>query len=215
MRARVRVATAVGAGALVAVTLAACTSDGGTTTDSSAPASSSSAPATSAAPTTSAPPTTGPTGSPTTASPTASPTTSTSTSPTTPALAACAALDVAVTRVPGAAGVTYGLVTVTSRESARCSLPGIPSLRLLDSARSPVTAVATAITVSQAVTALDPGGVASTLLEDRSDTCQANTRSAFVEVQATPAAAKVVAALSLPPCSLSVKPFTPGAQPAP
>ena len=139
-----------------------------------------------------------------------------SSTPTTPTLPLCATLDVAVTRVPGAAGVTYGLVSVTSRGTARCQLAGIPSLRLLDASRSPMTAVATAIPVpGGTATTLDPGGVASTLLEDRSGDCQADTRSSYVEVKATTAAPTVVAELSLPPCALSVKPFVPGAQPSP
>ncbi|MHA3700951.1 DUF4232 domain-containing protein [Jatrophihabitans sp. YIM 134969] len=207
-------------GALGVLALAGCTSGGGTAGGSTAattsavpttssPTSSSPLPSDSDTATTSAPPT------PTSSAPTSTAPTGPTGSPTAPALAACADLDVTATRVPGAAGITYGLISVTNRGTSRCGLPGVPALRLLDASRGPVTAVAAAVGAGGAAGALEPGATASTLLQDSSSTCQANSRSAFVEVQATTAAPKVVVALSLPPCTLSVRPFTPGTQPTP
>ena len=219
-RARVRLTALACTGVAGLAVLAGCGSDGGTTTPTSAAPVTSTAgtPTTSDDPSSSAAPTaspTTPTTSPTSSSAPSSSPPSTPPSSSPPALAACGDLTVTATRVPGAAGVTFGLVTVTNRGSARCALPGVPALRLLDASRSPMTPLATAATSSGAATTLEPGGVGSTLLEDRSATCQANQRSTYVEVQATTAAEKVVLALALPPCSLSVKPFVPGSQPSP
>lgn len=217
-----RRAGAAGLGAvlavLLAVLLAGCTSDGGTVSPTSATPPSTSVSTTppsspdSSVPNppteTETPPT--PTGSST---PTTAPPTTGTTAP--PALAACEDLAVAVTRVPGGGGVTYGLISVTSRQGTACSLPGVPSVRLLDANRAAMTGTASADGSAPGGLALAPGATASTLLEDRSATCQASTRSSFVEVQATPAAARVVAALALPPCALSVKPFVSGTSPEP
>ena len=217
MRAGRRFAAAL-AGVALAATLAGCTSDGGTSTTSAPPSVTASATTSSATPT-DTPTATSPPATPTELPSSTPPSTSTpppsSSAPPTPTEPPCASLALTVTRVPGAAGVTYGLVTVVNKGSASCSLPGVPALRLLDASRAPMTGTAVAIPASSATTVVDPGDSASTLLEDRSDNCQADTRSTFVEVTATTAAPTVVAALSLPPCSLSVKPFTPGTQPSP
>lgn len=208
-------AAAAGLGAVLVALVAGCTSDAGTSPGSSASTAAPPSTVTASSPDSSVPdpPTQTETPPTTSTAPTTPPPTTGTTAP--PTLAACADLAVAVARVPGGGGVTYGLVSVTNRTGAACSLPGVPSLRLLDANRAPMTGTAAADGATSDALTLASGATASTLLEDRSATCQADTRSSFVEVQATPAAAKVVAALALPPCALSVKPFVPGTSPVP
>lgn len=206
-------------GGLAATVLAGCDSSGSSapTTSASVPSSPAvSTPAsTSPVPSTSAPSSPPPTSSPSSSPPASSvPPSATPTRSAPPALAACSRLDVAVTRVPGGAGIGYGLVSVTNRGTSRCGLPGIPVLRLLGADHGALTPAAKAATPGDG-TALDPGAVASTLLADRSDNCQANTRSVYLEVTATPSSGTVSQPLALPPCTLSVKPFVPGTEPAP
>lgn len=127
----------------------------------------------------------------------------------------CSALVVTAAREPGAAGSSFALLKFTNSAASTCSISGWPTVSLLGPDRAPVAGPAAHAGAPGNVIELGPGAVASTLLADDSATCQANSRSAFVRIVSPVGGQPVELPLSLPPCSLSVKPVVAGSQPSP